>query len=45
MVEYDHASVAELADAPDLESGARKGVWVRLPPLAFEDVLETKCLL
>ncbi len=28
------ARVAELADAPDSKSGPRKGVWVRLPPLA-----------
>jgi hypothetical protein len=28
--------VAELAYAPDSKSGVRKGVRVRLPPLAFE---------
>src|SRR5260370_13330465 len=28
------AEVAELADAPDSKSGARKGVWVRVPPSA-----------
>src|SRR6185437_10239624 len=28
------AEVAELADAPDSKSGARKGVWVRSPPSA-----------
>ena len=28
------AGVAELADAPDSKSGARKGVWVRVPPPA-----------
>ena len=26
--------MAELADAPDLGSGAREGVWVRVPPRA-----------
>ena len=30
------AWVAELADAPDLGSGARKGVWVRVPPCALK---------
>src|SRR5712664_1953104 len=29
------AEVAELADAPDSKSGARKGVWVRFPPSAL----------
>jgi hypothetical protein len=29
--------VAELVDAPDLGSGARKGVGVRVPPCAFRD--------
>src|SRR5437868_2191301 len=29
-----NARVAELADAPDLGSGARKGVGVRVPPFA-----------
>src|SRR5437868_2692368 len=29
------AEVAELADAPDSKSGARKGVWVRSPPSAL----------
>jgi hypothetical protein len=29
------ARVAELADAPDLGSGARKGVRVQVPPLAL----------
>ena len=28
------AEVAELVDAPDSKSGARKGVWVRAPPSA-----------
>ena len=28
------AEVAELADAPDSKSGAREGVWVRVPPSA-----------
>src|SRR5438445_5242630 len=34
---YDawRAEVAELADAPDSKSGARKGVWVRFPPSAL----------
>jgi hypothetical protein len=26
-----YADVAELVDAPDLGSGAREGVWVRVP--------------
>ena len=30
----DDAKVAELADAPDLGSGTRKGMWVRVPPFA-----------
>ena len=30
----DHAIVMKQADLPDRESGARKGVWVRLPPMA-----------
>jgi hypothetical protein len=30
-----YAEVAELADAPDSKSGARKGVWVRFPPSAY----------
>ena len=29
-----NAKVAELADAPDLGSGGRKAVWVRVPPFA-----------
>jgi hypothetical protein len=29
-----HADVAELADAPGLGPGIRKGVWVRIPPSA-----------
>ena len=29
-----HAKVAELADAPDLGSGSRKAMGVRLPPFA-----------
>ena len=29
-----YARVAELADASDLKSGVRKGVWVRVPPCA-----------
>src|SRR5213080_4706940 len=29
-----HAKVAELADAPDLGSGSRKALGVRLPPFA-----------
>lgn len=29
-----HAQVAELAYAPGLEPGARKGLWVQLPPCA-----------
>ncbi len=29
------AEVAELVDAPDSKSGARKGVWVRFPPSAL----------
>src|SRR5262245_22043227 len=29
-----NAEVAESADAPDSKSGARKGVWVRVPPSA-----------
>ena len=28
------AGVVELADTSDLSSDARKGVWVRVPPLA-----------
>jgi FKBP-type peptidyl-prolyl cis-trans isomerase (trigger factor) len=31
---FNSARVAELADALDLGSSSRKGVWVRLPPLA-----------
>src|SRR3954468_13452877 len=30
-----HAKVAELADAPDLGSGSRKALGVRLPPFAL----------
>src|SRR6188768_3986055 len=30
-----YAKVAELADAPDLGSGTRKGMGVRVPPFAF----------
>src|SRR3954468_11102047 len=46
-----HAKVAELADAPDLGSGSRKALGVRLPPFAlllrsmkteFADVNETR---
>ena len=29
-----NADVAELADALDLDSSARKGLWVRTPPSA-----------
>ena len=32
---FVNADVAELADALDSKSSARKGVWVRLPPSAF----------
>src|SRR5215212_3449557 len=34
LVPWRRAEVAELADAPDSKSGARKGVWVRFPPSA-----------
>ena len=30
-----HAKVAELADAPDLGSGSRKAMGVRVPPFAL----------
>ena len=33
---YLQAGVAELADAPDSKSGARKSVWVRVPPPAVD---------
>jgi hypothetical protein len=33
------AKVAELADAPDLGSGSRKAMGVRLPPFAFDSPL------
>jgi hypothetical protein len=33
-VALEHARVAELADAPGLGPGARKGLGVRVPPLA-----------
>jgi hypothetical protein len=36
-----YAEVAELADAPDSKSGARKGVWVRFPPSALQTRLAT----
>ena len=38
------ASVAELADARDSKSRARKGMWVRFPPLApaFNDRISAK---
>ena len=32
-----HAKVAELADAPDLGSGSRKAMGVRVPPFALLD--------
>ena len=35
------AKVAELADAPDLGSGSRKAMGVRLPPFAFSRLLES----
>src|ERR1041384_1080871 len=34
LVPCKRAEVAELVDAPDSKSGARKGVWVRFPPSA-----------
>ena len=34
-----HAKVAELADAPDLGSGGRKALGVRLPPFALTSIL------
>src|SRR5207249_1779794 len=34
-----HAKVAELADAPDLGSGSRKALGVRLPPFAYHQAL------
>ena len=34
--------MAELADAPDSKSGARKGVWVRFPPSASQALPLTK---
>jgi 5-(carboxyamino)imidazole ribonucleotide mutase len=33
--------VAELADAPDSKSGAREGVWVRVPPSVFIEKLQS----
>src|SRR6266545_3979391 len=38
------AEVAELADAPDSKSGARKGVWVRFPPSAPDGRTESGSL-
>ena len=32
---FFYAKVAELADAPDLGFGTRKGMGVRVPPFAF----------
>jgi hypothetical protein len=34
---FSSAKVAELADAPDLGSGSRKAMGVRLPPFAFRE--------
>ena len=39
---FGRAEVAELADAPDSKSGARKGVWVRVPPSAYEEKLPAR---
>jgi hypothetical protein len=36
MILTFQADVAELADATDSKSVARKGVWVRPPPSAFQ---------
>src|SRR5688500_320910 len=35
LLRSDRAKVAELADAPDLGSGTRKGMGVRVPPFAY----------
>ena len=34
--------VAESADAPDLKSGGRKVVWVRVPPPLLADHLQNQ---
>src|SRR4051812_11916764 len=42
MVGCFDAKVAELADAPDLGSGTRKGMGVRVPPFAFHLPMKTE---
>ena len=39
------AKVAELADAPDLGSGSREAMGVRLPPFANPHFKETHALI